>query len=36
MPHLLHYAKPEDGLFSGADLGGIEIDFNSDGNLRAY
>jgi len=31
MPHLLHYAKPEDGLFSGADLGRIEIDFNSDG-----
>jgi len=36
MPHLLHYAKPEDGLFAGADLEGVEIDFNSDGNLRAY
>ena len=24
---LITYAKPEDGLFAGADLGGIEIDF---------
>ncbi len=30
------YTESKDGLFAGADLGGLRVDFNSKGNTRAY
>ena len=30
------YAKPIEGLFAGADFGGVSIKFNKDGNNKAY
>lgn len=30
------YTESKDGLFAGADLGGLKLDFNGKGNTRAY
>jgi lipid-binding SYLF domain-containing protein len=30
------YTESKDGLFAGADLGGLRLDFNGKGNTRAY
>jgi SH3 domain-containing YSC84-like protein 1 len=30
------YTESKDGLFAGADLGGLTLDFNSKGNTRSY
>jgi SH3 domain-containing YSC84-like protein 1 len=30
------YTESKDGLFAGADLGGLNLDFNGKGNTRAY